>query len=67
MLFNENLLDEEKLAQLAKKKEEELRQKKEALKRRTAEQQEYLMRKSRILAQRLTKELLEETENETGT
>lgn len=64
VLFNENLLDEEKLAQLAKKKEEELRQKKEALKRRTAEQQEYLMRKSRILAQRLTKELLEETENE---
>lgn len=64
VLFNENLLDEEKLAQLVKKKEEELEQKKEALKRRTAEQQEYLMRKSRILAQRLTKELVEETENE---
>lgn len=64
VLFNENLLDEEKLAQLVKKKEEELGQKKEAIKRRTAERQEYLMRKSRILAQRLTKELLEEIENE---
>lgn len=64
VLFNENLLDEEKLAQLVKKKEEELGQKREAIKRRTAERQEYLMRKSRILAQRLTKELLEETENE---
>ncbi len=64
VLFNENLLDEEKLALMVREKEEQIRQKREAIAVRQQEYQEYFSRKETIGSQKVTKELYEGTKEQ---
>ena len=59
VLFNENLLDEEKLVLLVKEKEEQIRKKREAISVRKTEYSEYYEKKEKIRGQKVTKELYE--------
>lgn len=63
VLFNENLLEEEKLALLVKEKEKQIRQKQEAVAVRDREYREYIARKERLLAQEISKEGYEGAQN----
>lgn len=56
VLFNENLLEEEKLTLLVKEKEKQIRQKQESIAVRDREYREYFARRERILAQKVSKE-----------
>lgn len=59
VLFNENLLNEEKLQLLVKEKEQEIRRKKEAIAVRKKEYDEYFKRQEIIENQKVTGELYE--------
>lgn len=59
VFFNENLLNEEKLAQLVEEKERQIKRKEEAIAIRTAEYQGYFERKETIRNQSVTKECYE--------
>lgn len=61
VLFNENLLDEEKLLLLVREKEEQLRKKKEAIAVKKTEYSEYCEKKEKIRNQKVTGELYEGT------
>lgn len=56
ILFNENLLNEEKLAELVREKEEQIRRKKEAVRIRDQEYREYFARQEKIRNQKVTEE-----------
>lgn len=63
VLFNENLLDEEKLRLLIQKKESEIEQIQDALKIRQTEYREYFERQELIRNQSVSRETYEENEN----
>ena len=56
VLFNENLLDEEKLSRMVREKEKEILQIKEAVEIRAREYEEYFSRKEKIASQKVTGE-----------
>lgn len=56
VLFNENLLDEEKLAAFTAEKEKQIKKKQEAIKIRHSEYREYFERQERVKNQAVTKE-----------
>lgn len=60
VLFNDNLLDEEKLRTLVLEKEEQIRRKKDAIAVRKQEYAEYFEKKEKIRNQKVTKESYEE-------
>ena len=62
VLFNENLLDEEKLALMVLEKEEQIKKKKEAIRIRQKEYEEYFKRQEMIENQEVTKELYEKND-----
>lgn len=64
VLFNENLLNEEKLSLLVKEKEEQIRKKKEAIGIRQAEYKEYFERQELIRNQEVSKPCYEANERE---
>jgi hypothetical protein len=57
--FNEQLLDEEALQIMVSQKEQELQRKREQIELRINEYQEYLARKNKLLAQKVSKEELD--------
>lgn len=62
VLFNENLLNEEKLAALVEDLEQQIQHKKEAIAIRNTEYKEFFERKETVRNQRVTRELYEENE-----
>lgn len=62
VLFNENLLDEEKLVQLVREKEKQIAQKKEAAAIRKKEYYEYFKKREQIAAQNITPEIYQAAE-----
>lgn len=63
VLFNENLLDEEKLSRMVKEKEKEILKKQEAIEVRSREYEEYFSRKEKIVAQKVSQESYEAARN----
>jgi hypothetical protein len=61
MLFNRNLLNEERLQALLEQKQRELERKNEEIEHRRTEHREYLERRTRINAQKVTRRDYEET------
>ena len=59
VLFNENLLDEEKLSRMVREKEKEIKQIQEAIRVRTREYEDYFSRKEKIAAQKVSGESYE--------
>ena len=59
VLFNENLLDEEKLARMVREKEKEIRQIQEAVGVRTREYEDYFARREKIAGQKVSGESYE--------
>lgn len=60
MLFNEHLLNEEKLRQMAAEKEREIAKKKEQIQIRRQEYEEYFEKKEQLRSQTVTKQLQEQ-------
>lgn len=66
VLFNENLLDERKLAALAEELQQQIQHKKESIQIRNTEYEEYFERKETIRNQAVSKELYKENEETLG-
>lgn len=62
VLFNENLLDEEKLRDLVAEKEQQIRRKQEAVRIRQEEYQQYFERQEQVKNQSVSRESYEENE-----
>lgn len=62
VLFNENLLDEEKLRDLVAEKEQQIRRKQEAIRIRQEEYQQYFERQEQVKNQSVSRESSEENE-----
>lgn len=62
MLFNEHLLNEEKLRQMAAEKEREIANKKEQIQIRRQEYEEYFEKKEQLRSQTVTKQLQEQAQ-----
>ena len=62
VLFNENLLDEEKLRDLVAEKEQQIRRKQEAIRIRQEEYQQYFERQEQVKNQSVSRESYEENE-----
>lgn len=60
MLFNEHLLNEEKLKQMIAEKERQIAKKKEQIRIRREEYEEYFEKKEKLRSQKVTKELKEQ-------
>lgn len=66
MLFNEHLLNEEKLKQMAAQKEQEIAKKKEQIQVRREEYESYFEKKEQLRSQTVTKELREQAQQTRG-
>ena len=64
VLFNENLLDEEKLRDLVAEKEQQIRRKQEAIRIRQEEYQQYFERQEQVKNQSVSRESYEENEKQ---
>ena len=64
VLFNENLLDEEKLRDLVAEKEQQIRRKQEAVRIRQEEYQQYFERQEQVKNQSVSRESYEENEKQ---